>query len=166
MQTDTPFRYSKDKTAIYNICACICLCAHCMCEQDRNSVGSSLFPRQQQAPYHPRKLDNDPRTGFPLTPCLCRARADPACESSRLCVTASVLLAFHKRPQLPELFPIASHLTALSERLLHTLKSHFRLSTRPNANSLGHSNIYCLYCVISEMTNCSRICETLYSHSY
>lgn len=137
-----------------------------MCEQDRNSVGSSLFPRQQQVSYHPRKLDNNPRMGFPLTTCLCRARADPASDSSHLCVTASVLLAFHKRPQLPELFPIASHLTAMSERLLHTSKSHFRLSTRQNANSPGHSTIYCLYCVISEMTNCSHIFETLYSHSY
>lgn len=92
------------------------------------------------------KLDRDPRTGFPLTPCLCRARADPACDSSRPCVTASVLLAFHNRPQLPELFPSPSHLTAMKERLLHTLKSHFRRSTRQNANSLGHINVLFLLC--------------------
>lgn len=34
---------------------------------------------------------------------------DPVCDSSRLCVTASVLLAFHKRPQLPEIFSFSSH---------------------------------------------------------
>lgn len=85
----------------------LCLYAHCKCEQDRKTVAVrwSLFPRQQQAPYHPHKLDSDPRTGFPLTHCLCRARADPACDSSRLCVTASVLLAFHNAHSSLNSFP-------------------------------------------------------------
>lgn len=141
-QTDTPFSYSKEKATIY-VSMLVCVC-----EQDRKTVAVrwSLFPRQQQAPYRPHKLDSDPRTGFPLTPCLCRARADPACDSSRLCVMASVLLAFHNRPQLPELFPSPSHLTAMKERLLHTLKSHFRRSIWQNANSLGHINVLFILC--------------------
>lgn len=96
--------------------------ARCMREHDRNpvAIGSSLFPRQWQAPYHPHTLDNDPRAGFPLTPSLGRARADPACDSSRLCVMAVFSCRFttthrsshsHERqrersPHLKESFPV------------------------------------------------------------
>lgn len=144
-QTDTPFRYSKDKAAIYD--ACVCIPAACV---NRNSVAvsSSLFSMataRSTTPTHARHWY--PRAGFPL-------RAEqilPVTVVGRLCVTASVLLAFHNRLQLLEHLPSPSALTASPH-----LKESLPATAWQNTDSLEHVNVYCLYSVRLEMTSCHK----------
>lgn len=145
MQTDTPFGYSKDRAAIYNICVCIYAYVHTACV---NKTGTQLdhLCFQGNSKHHTTHTSQTmfPERGFLshlafVEPELILPVTAAACASWQA-FSWHFTNAHNSLSSFPPL-PFSSH-GYMNERLLHALKSLFRLSTRLIANSLGQSNMY------------------------